>query len=86
MPSESGEYEDICEWGNVKDLFGDLEPDAPSDKEENILVLFLQRQKKPSHAGAAKLIAAERGVDFSDLFPFHANQTAESIFYFFTSD
>ena len=73
MESTSGNYEDLIGWADLETVFSDFEPadgEPLPDTEENLVVLFLNKQKKKSHKGAAKVIADLRKVDLCDLFPF----------------
>lgn len=76
MESFSGDYEDYEDWSPMdavlEDMLTDMKQEPRLTLEETPLVSFIKQQKKPTHLGAAKLIAEKFNMLLKDLFPFHA--------------
>lgn len=79
MESQSGKYEDLTGWGDLKMVFNDLEPEeATEGVEENLVIRYLAQNKLNSLKPAAKIVADLRKVDLLELFPFYEDQQKTS--------
>lgn len=77
MASTDPHYEDLKGEGLMKDMFDDMETNCAGAGEQNLLVLYIQKQGAAIHPAVARAVAGYRKAPLEELFPACAKKVGQ---------